>query len=166
MGGDIRLHSQPGQGSCFTVYLPLPAATLQPSVPPEADRPDTAAGLSLLLVEDDATVAEVVTGLLRQQGHRVAHAGHGLAALVAAAAQRFDAALLDLDLPGMDGFELARQLRANGADWPMLAITARADREAETLAQAAGFAGFIRKPVTGEMLQHYLAPFAGGQGAG
>ncbi|HET6396609.1 MAG TPA: response regulator, partial [Pseudoxanthomonas sp.] len=104
------------------------------------------------LVEDDPTVAEVIASLLRAQGHRVAHAPHGLAALADVAVARFDLALLDLDLPGLDGLSLARQLRAQGFTSPLVAVTARADAEAEQLARAAGFEGFLRKPVTGEML--------------
>jgi CheY-like chemotaxis protein len=89
---------------------------------------------------------------LRARGHRVSHAPNGLAALGEIAGQRFDLALLDLDLPGLDGLALARQLRLGGFTAPLLAITARADAEAEPQARAAGFDGFLRKPVTGDML--------------
>src|SRR3546814_13008938 len=97
--------------------------------------------LQLLLVEDDPTVAEVVTGLLRAQGHAVVHAAHGLAALSETAAPSFDLALLDLDLPGLDGFALARQLRTSGLTAPPLAVTARANPDAEpqaTIGRASG----------------------------
>ncbi|HVR81624.1 MAG TPA: response regulator, partial [Luteimonas sp.] len=63
-----------------------------------------------------------------------------------------DIALLDLDLPGMDGLALARQLRAQGFEAPLLAVTARADADAEPQSRAAGFDGFLRKPLTGAML--------------
>jgi CheY-like chemotaxis protein len=154
MGGRIVVDSAPGQGTRFTVDLPLPAAAAPAAV--AAARPasgDAAPGpLHLLLVEDDPTVAEVITGLLRAQGHTVVHAAHGLAALSDVAAHRFDLALLDLDLPGLDGLALARQLRARGFAQPLLAVTARADPDAEPQATAAGFDGFLRKPVTGEIL--------------
>lgn len=107
---------------------------------------------TVLLVEDDATVAEVVVGLLRLRGHRVTHAAHGLAALMDTANTVFDLALIDLDLPGIDGCSLAAQLRATGFAAPMLAITARADRDAEPQARAAGFDGFLRKPLSGDRL--------------
>ncbi len=110
----------------------------------------------LLLVEDDPTVAEVVSGLLAARGHRVIHAAHALAALTEVAANVFDVALLDLDLPGMDGLALARQLRAFGHTMPLIAVTARADADAEPQARAAGFDGFLRKPVTGDMLAEAL----------
>ena len=76
--------------------------------------------LEILLVEDDATVADVVAGLLRARGHRVTHAPHGLAALTEVAAATFDVAFLDLDLPGLDGMALALQLRRRGIATPLI----------------------------------------------
>ena len=122
---------------------------------PAAER--SAPALAVLLVEDDAVVAEVVAGLLHLRGHRVVHAAHGLAALMEAAGGAFDLALIDLELPGVDGCTLAAQLRVAGFDVPMLAITARADRDAEPQARAAGFDGFLRKPLSGERLAEAMA---------
>ncbi|MGQ4661598.1 ATP-binding protein [Lysobacter sp. F6437] len=155
MGGSITVESSPGVGATFDVHLPLPQAAV-----PTVATPPVAAGsarpLSVLLVEDDPIVAEVITGLVQAQRHRVNHVGHGLAALVEVATQRFDVALLDLDLPGMDGIALARHLRAQGIRSRLVAITARADAEAEPQAMAAGFDGFLRKPVTGALLRQQL----------
>ena len=111
----------------------------------------------LLLVEDDPIVAEVMQGLLREQGHGVVHVAHGLAALAEVATRRFDAGLLDLDLPGVDGLALARMLRAQGFAAPLLAVTARSDADAEAQARNAGFDDFLRKPVTGAQLAEALA---------
>ncbi|MEF9977514.1 MAG: two-component regulator propeller domain-containing protein [Thermomonas sp.] len=159
MGGRIAIESVPGAGTRFIVELPLAhadAATtpLPAVVAPSADVPKA---LSLLLVEDDLIVAEAISGLLQAQGHAVVHAGHGLAALTEVAMRTFDAALLDLDLPAMDGLALARMLRAQGHGFPLLAVTARSDGDAEVQAKAAGFDGFLRKPVTGAMLAQALA---------
>jgi CheY-like chemotaxis protein len=153
MGGRIAVDSTPGVGTRFEVDVPLPAAPLAASAtsaPAPAAR--SARTRSILLVEDDATVAEVIVGLLRAQGHDVRHAAHGLAALTEAQLRPFDIGLLDLDLPGMDGFALARQLRLRGCAAPLVAVTARADAESEPRAYAAGFDRFVRKPVTGAML--------------
>jgi CheY-like chemotaxis protein len=134
----------------------LADAALESNTTPPLQRVRPASALSLLLVEDDPIVAEVMQGLLRAQGHQVVHAAHGLAALGETSQHSFDAALLDLDLPGMDGLSLATLLRARGFNAPLLAVTARSDTDAEAHARAAGFDGFLRKPVTGELLAQAL----------
>ncbi|MDY0022969.1 ATP-binding protein [Arenimonas caeni] len=156
MGGSISVSSEPGRGATFRVELPLAAVELPGTIVASLPVPTAAGGRRLLLVEDDPVVAQVVQGLLERQGHAVVHVPHGLAALSALAAHAFDAALLDLDLPGLDGLELARLLRLQGRPLPLLAITARADAAAEREARAAGMAGFLRKPVTGAMLADAL----------
>src|SRR5690606_29169374 len=140
------------------VQLPLHTAAAPDPQPRSTPQPVPAVRpLDLLLVEDDATVAEVICNLLRARGHCVAHAPHALAALADVAVAHFDLAFLDLDLPGMNGMALARQLRAQGFASPLVAVTARTDGEAEQLARNAGFDAFLRKPVTGEMLAAVIA---------
>ncbi len=168
MGGEISLDSGPGKGSTFCVNLPLPEVAAG-DVSAEGVPFDFSAGteartrpLHILLVEDDPTVAEVVTRLLALQGHSVRHAAQGLAALTEFDAARYDIALIDLDLPGVDGLSLARMLRAREARtgagrMALIGISARSAGDEESLCLAAGMDAFLRKPVTGEMLASAIA---------
>jgi signal transduction histidine kinase/ligand-binding sensor domain-containing protein/CheY-like chemotaxis protein len=153
MGGSIELRSAQGEGARFTVNLPLQRVTSTAMYPHLLHSgEDMQSPCDVLLVEDDAIVADVLMGMLQAQGHRVTHAGHALAAMTEIATSRFDIALLDLDLPGMDGLVLASHLRGQGCAIPLIAITARADNGAEKDARDAGFDAFLRKPLTGDAL--------------
>ena len=154
MQGRIDVQSQPGRGTCFRVTLPLPVATVDELLPEPARRAVRKVnGLRILVVEDDLTVADVITGLLDSLGHESVHAAQGLAALTELSQSKFELAFLDLDLPGLDGFELARIIRSQGHGLALIALTARTDTQAEPLALAAGMHGFLRKPVTSSLLQ-------------
>jgi len=123
-------------------------------------RASGAAGLRVLLVEDDTIIAAVVRGLLERQGHLVRYVGNGLAAMTELAQNDTDVMLLDLDLPGVDGFQIARLIRQrenSGTHLPIIAITARSGGDEEERARAAGMDGFLRKPLTGEQLAEALA---------
>lgn len=161
MQGRIRVESQLGSGTRFDVSLPLPlqqdGAGNVDDVAMAEDAVANMPALRVLLVEDDATVADVVSGLLTARGHQVVHAGHALAALREISAGDFDVGLLDLDLPGLSGFELAQHLRNQGYMLPLLAVTARTDADLQEQVQAAGICGFLRKPVTGELLVESIA---------
>jgi CheY-like chemotaxis protein len=152
------VESQLGRGTRFRVELPLPLHPLEAADAPAADgRRTPALPLRILLVEDDPTVAEVVGGLLRGRGHEVVHAEHALAALREMAGERFDIGLLDLDLPGLSGFDLALHLRNQGHALPLLAVTARTDGDLAERVAAADMQGFLRKPVTGDLLAEAIA---------
>ena len=155
MGGTIDVDTAPGRGACFRVALPLPPADLPEATPLPAPA-GPAMPRRLLLVEDDAIVADVVCALLRRAGHGVVHAPHGLAALAELDAGAFDLALVDLDLPGIDGIALASLVRARWS-LPLVALTARADPGAEPAARAAGMVAFLRKPVDGATLSEAIA---------
>jgi len=160
MGGHIGLESTPGKGSTFRVALPLPLVDGQAVTPSAGPTPTTGPRLHLLLLEDDLTVAAVITGLMEAQGHTIDHVPNGLRALQAMENQRYDAALVDLDLPGVDGFKWARLVRSREQDGderlPMVAITARSGGDEETRAREAGMDGFLRKPLHGEQLAKAL----------
>ena len=161
MGGSIELVSRLAHGSTFRVSLPLAApVTLSPRVAPVVVQ----GSYRLLLVEDDSIVAAVIRGLLECQGHSVVHVLNGLAALAELAQEEFDAVLLDLDLPGVDGFQITRLIRQRehtGEHLPVVAVTARSGSEDEARAKAAGMDGFLRKPLTGEQLAHALQQMVG-----
>jgi CheY-like chemotaxis protein len=158
MQGQIGVESQLGVGTRFSVTLPLPLQMADATV----GSAGVAEGhplppLRLLLVEDDDTVASVIIGLLSARGHEVVHAAHALAALREVSDAPFDVVLLDLDLPGLGGMELAGHLRNQGYAMPLLAVTARTDPGIEQRVREAGFQGFLRKPVTGDLLEQAIA---------
>ena len=81
--------------------------------------------MRILIVEDDAALAEGLSRLLTSEGYAVDVVDNGGRALAAASAEKFDLAILDVGLPGLDGFEVLRRLRASGRKLPVLVLTAR-----------------------------------------
>ncbi|CAL9607176.1 Alkaline phosphatase synthesis transcriptional regulatory protein SphR [Streptomyces sp. enrichment culture] len=101
----------------------------------------------ILLVEDDPTVAEVVTGYLTRAGHRVERVTDGLTALERAAAVRPRLVVLDLMLPGLDGLEVCRRLRMGGGPpLPVVMLTARGEEEHRILGLEVGADDYLTKP--------------------
>jgi DNA-binding response OmpR family regulator len=100
----------------------------------------------VLVVDDDLTVAEVVLGYLRRDGFDVAHAPDGLAALALAAAAPPDLVVLDLMLPGIDGLEVCRRLRAERPDLPVVMLTARGEEEDRIAGLEVGADDYVVKP--------------------
>jgi DNA-binding response OmpR family regulator len=100
----------------------------------------------VLVVEDDATVAEVVLGYLRREGHEVEYTSEGGRAL--ACVETFDPELVVLDvmLPGIDGLEVCRQLRADGRSIPVVMLTALGEEEDRVLGLELGADDYVTKP--------------------
>ncbi|MFI6647656.1 response regulator transcription factor [Streptomyces sp. NPDC050529] len=113
--------------------------------PAEGTASATPARGRVLVVDDDPTVAEVVTGYLTGAGYEVTRAANGPAALEQYAARRPDLAVLDLMLPGMDGFEVCRRMRAHGPV-PVIMLTARGDEEDRILGLETGADDYVTKP--------------------
>ncbi|MHC3469987.1 hybrid sensor histidine kinase/response regulator [Streptomyces sp. 7R007] len=148
-GGRIEAHSDgPGRGAVFTVRLPTTTATAcrrpRPAVRPAGPR-----RLSLLVVEDNADLAATYRTLLERQGHRVTAVHTGGDALAAAEEAGFDVVLCDLGLPDMDGYAVARALRARpgGAGLRLVAVSGFGQGTDRALSRAAGFDAHLAKPL-------------------
>jgi CheY-like chemotaxis protein len=136
-----------GQGTAFTVRLPLAAPNL-PAPSTEAGPGPAAAARRILVVEDDEDSREMLCRLLDLSGHRVHQAADGLHGLEQALALRPDVALLDVGLPGLDGYQVAARIRAAGlTDVFLIAVTGYGQLEDRLRAEAAGFDAHVTKPV-------------------
>ncbi|ATZ23329.1 response regulator transcription factor [Streptomyces lavendulae] len=111
----------------------------------EAAPPRETAPARILVVDDDPTVSEVVAGYLRRAGFAVEEAGDGPAALEAAGRARPDLVVLDLMLPGIDGLEVCRRLRATGPV-PVIMLTARGDEDDRITGLEVGADDYVTKP--------------------
>jgi signal transduction histidine kinase/integral membrane sensor domain MASE1 len=164
-GGSVRATSAgPGRGSEFTVRLPLAAARIEPAAAPSgeaAESPAPAPGprKRLLIVDDNVDGAESLAIVLRQHGHDVVTAHDGRTGLARARDAAFDVVLLDIDLPdGLDGYEVARRLRADGPQAPrvLIALTGFGQQEDQARSLAAGFFRHLVKPVDPAALRDLL----------
>ena len=164
MDGTIGYAANPLGGSVFWLELPCPtpealaAAQAQQQVseaessasPPAEQRP-----MRVLLVDDLAMNRDVAGAFLTAAGHQVVLADSGQAALKHATDQDFDVVLMDVRMPGMDGLEATRRIRALGpprGTLPVVALTAQVFAEQVEACRAAGMNGHVAKPVTQEAL--------------
>jgi signal transduction histidine kinase/CheY-like chemotaxis protein len=158
MGGTIGCDSAKGQGSLFWVELPLPpaapAAAAEPTVLPLGEP------LRLLLADDVLVNREVARALLNAAGHEVELVADGAAALDAALSRDWDAVLLDVHMPVMDGLTAARRIRAAAGPRgrvPILAVTASANQAEVEECLAAGMDAHVEKPLRAWELHNALA---------
>ena len=164
MGGQVGVQSEPGQGSCFWVELPLPEATMAPGQPPPAVDPAATHGAHVLLVDDNEINMMVAVAQLEQFGVRVGQAVDGRQALDAVAAavaagDPYDLIVMDLQMPVLSGYEVTAELRRHYTpeQLPIIAHTAAAIVTERAAALAAGMNDFLSKPTSAEDLRTTIA---------
>lgn len=145
MGGDIFVESRQGEGSCFSVRLPLRRALVE-----KAQRPAAAQGAPFILAVDDNPVGlTVLRHALLKHGMQVDCAASAEEALEAASRRSYDLVLMDLQMPGMDGLTAAVEMRKIGGydRVPILALTANFSDEVREECRAHGMQEYLSKPV-------------------
>jgi CheY-like chemotaxis protein len=157
-GGSVSAQSEgEGRGATFTVRLPLSGVPRPRPADPALPRAQ-GRRRRVLLIEDNADIVELIHMQLELWGHEVASAADGPSGLAAALSFHPDVALLDVGLPGMDGYELARRIRRHpeGASIRLIAMTGYGRPEDRDRALQAGFDAHLVKPVEPAQLQELL----------
>jgi PAS domain S-box-containing protein len=157
-GGTVAVASEgAGQGSTFTVRLPAIARPVETRAPARAPRPTTAR--RVLVIEDNDDSRQMLRELIRLLGHEVYEAVDGVTGVSSALTLEPDLALVDIGLPGIDGYEVARRLREHPAGRRLLlvALTGYGLPEDRERSRAAGFDLHLVKPVDPARLAELLA---------
>ncbi|HVR98851.1 MAG TPA: ATP-binding protein [Thermoanaerobaculia bacterium] len=160
-GGGVEAHSEgPGRGSEFVVRLPIVSQeALLYTAPAAGAEHAAAAKAKVLIVEDNPDAAQALSELLELWGHEVAAAMDGPAALKVVESFRPDVVLMDIGLPGMDGYELARRLRERPdlAGAHFIALTGYGQEADRRRSAEAGFDDHLTKPADPGVLRNLLA---------
>ena len=160
MQGDLTVKSKPGAGSTFrfttTVELVAPAGA-EAQAGSSSARAVPTRPLHILCVEDNPYGRVVLNTILTELGHRADFVGTGEAAVEAAAGKSYDALLMDVTLPGIDGLEATRRIRARvGAAVRVIGISGRSSPEEAARARAAGMDDYLPKPLSPSTLARAL----------
>jgi two-component system, sensor histidine kinase len=160
MRGDLTVRSKPGAGSSFRF-----TATVELVTPASAEAKDGSASaraapvrpLRILCVEDNPYGRVVLNTILTELGHRADFVGTGEAAVEAAAGKSYDAVLMDVTLPGIDGLEATRRIRARiGSDVRVIGVSGRSSPEEAARARSAGMDEYLPKPLSPSALARVL----------
>jgi signal transduction histidine kinase/ActR/RegA family two-component response regulator len=156
--GTVEAHSNgPGHGSTFTVRIPriekVTESTTTRIAPVRSKR-----GRRILIVEDNADAREALREALEMSGHEIFEADSGASGVESALANRPDTALIDIGLPGFDGYEVARRIRSSSESQGMIliALTGYGSPEDRRRAEQAGFDTHLVKPLNFDMLDDLL----------
>jgi CheY-like chemotaxis protein len=129
-GGDVEVRSAAGAGTTIRVYFPASLAAVPAAeTAPAASRQEApAVERRVLVVDDEPAVRQVTARLLERAGYAVTQAADGYEAMnVLEGSQEFDTCVVDMAMPGIDGSELVRRMRARGIDIPVLMVSGYAD---------------------------------------
>jgi len=165
MGGQLTAESVEDEGSVFTLSLPVEvaqAATVEPKRRAMAD--GALAGKVILAADDHAVNRRILTLLLEPHGCRIVLVENGAEAVEAATTQRFDAILMDMQMPVMDGLQASARIRLEGLNrrTPLIALTANAMDVHRAAWDATGVHAFLTKPIDPVLLAETLAEACAG----